>query len=65
MFSFKASKKFLSISAKVDEYYKKFHSINSQLKEITEHTAAIPNERKIWIFNDFKVTYSRTDFIYL
>ena len=48
------SKRFQIVSAKVDEYYKKINLINSELKEITEHAAIIPSQRKRRIINDFK-----------
>ena len=49
------SEKFQTVNAKVDEYYDKFNSINSELKEITEQTIVIPNQRRKRIINDFKL----------
>ena len=48
---------FQTACSKVDGFYKKFHSINSELKEITEHNAIIsnPNESQRIIIGDFKV----------
>ena len=62
------SKKFQTISAKVDEYYNKFHSINFEMKEmaakeITEHTIVIPNQRRRRIINDFKLIQQQTSCI--
>ena len=49
----KPSKKFQSVSRKVDGYYEKFHSINNELKNICEHNAVIPDQRRRRIINDF------------
>ena len=61
----KPSKRFQAVSTKVKEYYKTFHSINSELKEITEHKAAItdPNQYKRWILNDFKLFHKQITYI--
>lgn len=57
----KPSKRFQAVSKKVKEYYKIFHSINSELKEITEHKAVItdPNQYKRWILNYFKLFHKQ------
>ena len=49
------SKEFRTAISKVKEYYKKFHLINAKLKEITKHEVVLPNERKRWVMNDFKL----------
>ena len=48
---------FQNACSKVDGFYKKLYSINSELKELTEHNAIItnPNERQRIIIGDFKL----------
>ena len=56
---------FQTARSKVDGFYKKLYSINSELKELTEHNAIItnPNERhRIGIIGDFKLFNEQISF---
>ena len=51
------NEEFQTACTKLDGFYMKLHSINSELKGITEHKALIinPDERHLFIIGDFKL----------